>query len=69
MVTTGAGAVAKRAFVTVLLALAAAYGVPVAVTRESPDAALLRAYRRLLLRVQPDRGGTGDDQRKLQGAR
>ena len=26
MVTTGAGAVAKRAFVTVLLALAAAYG-------------------------------------------
>ena len=65
----GAGQVAQRAFVTVLLALAAAYGVSVTVTRESPDAALLRAYRRLLLRVHPDKGGTGDDQRTLQGAR
>ena len=69
MVTRGAGAVAKRAFVTVLLALAAAYGVSVAVTRDSPDAALLRTYRRLLLRVHPDKGGTEEEQKKLQGAK
>ena len=74
MVTRGAGAVAKRPLspggvVTVLLALAAAYGVSVAVTRDSPDAALLRTYRRLLLRVHPDKGGTEEEQKKLQGAK
>ena len=60
---------AKRALVAVLLALAAAYGVALAATRDSPDGELVRAYRRLLLRVHPDKGGTVADQQRLQAAK
>ena len=41
----GAHQAARRAFVTVLLALAAAYGVAVAIDRDSPDASLLTAFQ------------------------
>ena len=58
--------VAKRAFVKVLLALAAKYQVATAVTRESAAHALLSAYKRLLLKVHPDKGGSAEDFKKLQ---
>ena len=54
---------ATRAFVKVLTALGRSYGVSVTVTRDSTDACLLRAYRRLLLKVHPDKGGTVQDER------
>ena len=57
---------AKRAFVRVLTALGRSYGVPVAVTQDSTDACLLRAYRRLLLKVHPDKGGRKADAQRLQ---
>ena len=60
---------ATRAFVKVLTALARSYGVSVTVTRDSTDACLLRAYRRLLLKVHPDKGGTVEDQQRLQSAK
>ena len=60
---------AKRAFVRVLTALGRSYGVSVTVTRDSTDACLLRAYRRLLLKVHPDKGGTVEDQQRLQSAK
>ena len=50
---------AKRAFVKVLLALAVHYSLRLgALSRDSTDEAVLRAYKRVLLRVHPDKGGT-----------
>ena len=59
----------KRALITVMLALAAAYGILLACVRDSPDAEVRAAYRRLLLRVHPDKGGTTADQQRLQAAK
>ena len=61
---------AKRALITVLRLLATAYGcVGVAVTRDSDDAAVRRAYRQVSRRVHPDRpGGSEEDQKKLNAA-
>ena len=47
---------AARAFASVLLALARAYGLQVGANRESKPEDLLRAYRRLLLKTHPDKG-------------
>ena len=52
--------VAKRALVKVLLSLATAYRVVTTVTRESADHAIVAAYKRLLLKVHPDKGGSAD---------
>ena len=46
MPARGAVRDAKRALVTVLLALAAAYSVRVLLTRDSPDEEVARVYRR-----------------------
>jgi len=48
---------AKRAFVSVILALCSAYHTATTVNRDSDDKDLLRLYRRLLLKVHPDKGG------------
>lgn len=40
---------AKRAFVAVLLEVARLYAVPTAVNRDSPDAQVLAAYRKVIL--------------------
>ena len=48
----------KRALVTVLLSLASAYGVTTDFNRDSEDAAILVAYRRVAKKVRPDKGGT-----------
>ncbi len=45
---------AKRAFVSVLVALARKYGVAHAATRENPDPVIAALYRRVLLRCHPD---------------
>ena len=45
---------AKRAFVKVLLTLAALYSVQVPVTRDSADDEILRAFRKVALKVHPD---------------
>jgi len=57
---------AKRALVGVLLALALAYRVTVVLSRESTDEQVAKAYRRVLLKTHPDKGGKTDDQQKLQ---
>lgn len=54
---------AKRALVSALLELAAAYRVATDVSRESEDKAVLKAYRRVVLKAHPDKGG---DTRKFQ---
>jgi hypothetical protein len=60
---------AKRAFVTVLLALAVAYSLVLGITRDSNDASIVKAYRRILLRAHPDKGGSTSDAQKLQESR
>ena len=47
---------AKRAFVKVLLALASSYSVAVQVNRATADHAVLTAYKRVALKVHPDKG-------------
>ena len=49
---------AKRAFVVVLRALATTYGLRVTVNRDSPDASITCAFRKVALRVHPDKGGS-----------
>ena len=47
---------AKRALVSLLLALAGAYGVPLTLTRDSPDTDVKKAWRRVSAKVHPDKG-------------
>ena len=62
-------ALAKRAFVSVLLELARTYDVPTDVTRDSPDTVLLQAYKKVALKAHPDKGGSDIDQARLFAAR
>ena len=52
--------VAKRALVSVLRVLAALYTVVLKVNREASDADVLKAYRRVILKAHPDKGGATD---------
>ena len=54
---------AKRTLVSLLRSLGRAYGVPLTVTRDSADAAVNAAYRRIVLKVHPDKGGRGRQRR------
>ena len=60
---------AKRAFVKLLLQLAITYGVALTLTRDSPAAALTTAFRKVAVKVHPDKGGTEDHQKSLNNAR
>ena len=60
---------AKRAFVKILIAFATQYHVALTLTRESADKDILAAYRRLLKKVHPDKGGKKEDQQKLKAAK
>ena len=57
---------AARAFVRVLLALASQYSVSLSVNRDSSPVVLLSAYRRLLKKAHPDKGGRKEDVQTLQ---
>ena len=59
---------AKRALVAIIRSLALAYDICVTVTRESTDAEVSKAYRKLSLKVHPDRGGSVQDQARLNAA-
>ena len=59
---------AKRALVIIIRALATAYNCCVTVTRESGDADITKAYKKLSLKVHPDRGGSVQDQQRLNTA-
>ena len=59
----------KRALVVAILAIAAVCNVHVDVQRESPDADVIRAFRKVMLKAHPDKGGSTADAQRLQGAR
>lgn len=61
--------VATRAFVAVLLALARGYQLALHVNRDSDREALMKAYKRVLLKVHPDKGGSKQDTQKLTAAK
>ena len=48
---------AKRALVAIIRSLALAYDICVTVTRDSGDAEVSKAYRKLSSKVHPDKGG------------
>jgi len=60
---------AKRAFVSLLLALAQQYRVRVTLTRDSADHAVEAAFRSVVKKVHPDKGGAVGDAQRLQQAR
>ena len=64
-----AALLAKRALVTLLHALAATYELNIRCTRDSPDATIHRAFRQVVLKVHPDRGGSARHQQELNDAR
>ncbi|CAE7225582.1 unnamed protein product [Symbiodinium natans] len=61
--------IAKRAFVSLLLALAQQYGLDVKINRDSEEKSLEAAYRKVVRRVHPDKGGNVADAQRLQAAR
>ena len=48
---------AKRALVKVLLTIAAVYSVRLDLTRDSPDDALCKAFKKVALKAHPDKDG------------
>ena len=58
---------AKRSLVKVLLALAVVYNVKLLITRDSPDADVVKAYKKVILKTHPDKRGGG--RRPAEGAR
>ena len=59
---------AKRALVSLLLALAQQYGVCLQISRESPDSRVESAFRSIVKKVHPDKGGNVADMQRLQKA-
>ena len=57
---------AKRALVSTLLAFASVYGLTLALNRDSLDATVLVAYRKVVKKVHPDKGGKVEDAQRLQ---
>ena len=60
---------ATRAFVKVLLSLARVYELSVQANRDTPAEQLLKAYRRVLLKAHPDKGGKKEHVQELQAAK
>ena len=56
---------AKRAFVKLLLALAAVYGLVVNITRDSADTEIVSAFKRVARKAHPDKGGSNEDSQRL----
>ena len=56
---------AKRTLVKLIRFLAGVYSVTVDVTRDSREEVVRTAYRALSRKVHPDKGGSQDDQKKL----
>ena len=62
--------VAKRAVLATMRAVALTFGVTLTCNRDSPDRVVVSNFRRLALRVHPDRpGGSTEQQQRVNDAR
>ena len=52
---------ARRTLVKLLLALASAYAIALVLTRDSTDAVVEAAYKKMIRKVHPDKGGRNAD--------
>ena len=69
VIMVSAADVAKRAFIKVMLELAALYGLALPLNRDSAAVAIKAAFRKLAVKVHPDKGGSLEDQQSLNSAR
>jgi curved DNA-binding protein CbpA len=60
---------AKRSLVALLLRLAVAYHVVISINRDAADVKVTEAFRKVVLKVHPDKGGKVADAQELQGAK
>ena len=60
---------AKRQFVKLLLTIAAAYGIVLGITRDSGDSDVSSAYRKVMRKAHPDKGGNVQDAKRLNDAK
>ena len=59
----------KRALATLLLHFARAFTVTIAISRDSPDSDVQKAFRKVMLKAHPDKaGGCADAAKKLNAA-
>ena len=56
---------ARRALVRVLLCLALVYNVKLVLTRDSVDEEVSAAYRKVVKKAHPDKGGTTADAQRV----
>ena len=56
---------AKRSFVALLKTLAATYGLTLVLNRDSADADVRSAFKKVSRKVHPDQGGSGADQTRM----
>ena len=67
--TASAVQLAKRALVSLLLALARQYGIALAFNRDSPDKSVLDGFRKVIRKAHPDKGGSLQHTQQLNMAR
>ena len=60
---------AKRALVKLLRTLAVPYGVGLDITRDSSDADVTRAFKKVAAKAHPDKGGKLQDSQQLHATR
>jgi hypothetical protein len=60
---------AKRALVTLLVTFARHYQVTLTISRESGDADVVKAFKKVVLKAHPDKGGRAGDASKLNDVR
>ena len=65
----GGAQLARRAFVRLLISTAVAYAVAVNLTQRSTDQEVGQAFRKVVKKVHPDKGGSVADMQRLQEAK
>ena len=60
---------AKRFLVNLLLTFSRHYEVQLTISRESDDKDVARAFKKMILKAHPDKGGRDGDAQKLNTAR